>query len=201
MKDALSGQGRDITRTPVPYKFKPLDRTDHVVIWDLPGGGGSFLPATEYTQKLGLRYFNGLFILVGTRWSNVATSCLQAALEWKIPFWIVQTKLDEAIRADTYLHMHQNKGKNDKYDFSKTKTKLYEDRLADLLENMKTCGFNMQQYMVNRSQIFLVCNLLQQDGSLEVEQSDWKRLFESVRQELEKQVVVKNVVQREVNII
>jgi hypothetical protein len=89
-------------------------------LWDIPGGGTPNFPADEYIKQRGLRYYDVLVILTAGRWTELDTKLFEAVRRFKIPAFIVRTKIDETIRSGLRKKKTETQCMNEAREFLKT---------------------------------------------------------------------------------
>eukprot|EP00918_Siedleckia_nematoides_P077706 GHVU01169852.1.p1 GENE.GHVU01169852.1~~GHVU01169852.1.p1 ORF type:complete len:263 (+),score=38.14 GHVU01169852.1:185-973(+) len=86
----------ETTQVPSPFRWSGNDK---VVLWDLPGGGTENHPSATYIKDNGLRWFNGVIIVCADRVMEFYVPIIQELEEFGVPYYIVRSKLDEAVRS------------------------------------------------------------------------------------------------------
>mmetsp|Transcript_7355 Transcript_7355/g.16069 ORF Transcript_7355/g.16069 Transcript_7355/m.16069 type:complete len:460 (-) Transcript_7355:36-1415(-) len=82
---------KETTMTPTMYEFPGETRAR---LWDLPGAGTPSFPRENYIQKMGLRYFDKVIIVAAGRFTETELELTKELEEYKIPFFMVRTKVD-----------------------------------------------------------------------------------------------------------
>eukprot|EP01006_Ploeotia_vitrea_P011487 TRINITY_DN3057_c0_g1_i1.p1 TRINITY_DN3057_c0_g1~~TRINITY_DN3057_c0_g1_i1.p1 ORF type:complete len:337 (-),score=40.51 TRINITY_DN3057_c0_g1_i1:60-1070(-) len=87
----------ETTQKATPYDCPGLVNTK---LWDLPGLGTPNHPRRTYLKECGLRYFDAVGVLVGDRWSENVDFLLKELNKFKVPYFLIRSKLDSAIQAN-----------------------------------------------------------------------------------------------------
>jgi len=69
-------------------------------IWDLPGTGTPTFPQATYLRSMGIRHFDLVALLTATRFTEAEMMLMQELQRWKVPFFLVRTKVDSDVQAE-----------------------------------------------------------------------------------------------------
>lgn len=70
-------------------------------IWDMPGAGTKTFPKETYIPKMGLRYFDVVFVVSAGRWKEHDMAIIKELEKHKVPHFVVRTKVDQDIESET----------------------------------------------------------------------------------------------------
>jgi GTP-binding protein EngB required for normal cell division len=95
----------ETTEEPTKYHFpSPSVFTDEgqplmCYIWDVPGAGTRKHPVETYIRDMGLRYFDLVVLMTADRFTEVENDMLDQLRRFKVPYFIVRSKIDATIHA------------------------------------------------------------------------------------------------------
>jgi len=72
-------------------------------IWDLPGTGTPTFPQATYLRSMGIRHFDLVVLLTATRFTEAEMLLMQELKRWRVPFFLVRTKVDSDVQAEIEL--------------------------------------------------------------------------------------------------
>jgi len=72
-------------------------------IWDLPGAGTPTFPQATYLRSMGIRHFDLVVLLTATRFTEAEMMLMQELKRWKVPFFLVRTKVDMDVQSEVEL--------------------------------------------------------------------------------------------------
>ncbi|CAJ1353163.1 unnamed protein product, partial [Effrenium voratum] len=73
------------------------DKLRRIVLWDLPGAGTPSHPQESYIKDKGLRYMDGVVIILDTRFTEIDEMLAKAMRKFQVPLSIVRNKMDTEI--------------------------------------------------------------------------------------------------------
>lgn len=152
----------ECTSEPQAFDFPGLS---HVKIWDLPGANTRKIPAAGYIRRFGLRHFNGVIVITGERLTTIDTVLLSHLNDQHVPWYLVRSKLDEAIDRNENDH-----GKS----ADETRTEIKQKLAEEMRET---------DHKLSASHIYLVTARANRQN-----ESDWALLFQDVTSDLRKTV-------------
>jgi len=93
-----------------------------ISFWDLPGGSTDTFNADSYTKDFGLRHFHGLIVVADNRWQSLQTEIVNVACHFNIPYYVVRSKLDQAVESGKADHGwdEATTSKNLRFELAKT---------------------------------------------------------------------------------
>jgi hypothetical protein len=77
--------------------FAQILAKDSALLWDIPGAGTPEFPFKSYIKDLGLRYFDGVILVVHQRLTENDKELSAALKGFGVPFFVVRTKVDRDI--------------------------------------------------------------------------------------------------------
>jgi len=92
-----SGQTMKVERSKVTGKLSDCN------IWDLPGTGTPTFPQATYLRAVGIRHFDLVVLLTATRFTEAEMLLMQELKRWKVPFFLVRTKVDVDVQCEMEL--------------------------------------------------------------------------------------------------
>lgn len=113
--DAAEVGARETTMRPTMYKYLDVNAAR---LWDIPGAGTERFPAQTYIKDMGLRFFDVAILVTASRITEVDQAILYGLLEFRVPCFVVRSKIDIDIRNEVEDHGHDEK---------MTKQKLHEE--------------------------------------------------------------------------
>jgi len=118
--DAAEVGARETTMRPTMYKYCDVNAAR---LWDIPGAGTERFPAQTYIKDMGLRFFDVAVLVTASRITEVDQAILSGLLEFRVPCFVVRSKIDIDIRNEMEDHAHDEK---------MTKQKLHEEMSRSL---------------------------------------------------------------------
>merc|ERR1719454_2095634 len=86
---------------PTMYRYHDLETAR---LWDIPGAGTEKFPAQTYIRDMGLRFFDVAVLVTASRVTEVDQAILAGLLEFRVPFFVVRSKIDIDIRNELEDH-------------------------------------------------------------------------------------------------
>eukprot|EP00419_Tripos_fusus_P029838 CAMPEP_0172714898 /NCGR_PEP_ID=MMETSP1074-20121228/67221_1 /TAXON_ID=2916 /ORGANISM="Ceratium fusus, Strain PA161109" /LENGTH=369 /DNA_ID=CAMNT_0013539421 /DNA_START=327 /DNA_END=1436 /DNA_ORIENTATION=+ len=97
VEEIESGQTREVESSQVTGKLSDC------MIWDLPGTGTPAFPQATYIRSMGIRHFDLVVLLTATRFTEAEMMLMQELKRWRVPFFLVRTKIDSDVQAEIEL--------------------------------------------------------------------------------------------------
>lgn len=92
-----NGQTAKVDRSKVTGKLSDC------MMWDLPGTGTPTFPQSEYLRTMGIRHFDVVLLLTATRFTEAEMMLMQELKRWKVPFFLIRTKVDSDVQSEIEL--------------------------------------------------------------------------------------------------
>lgn len=89
-KNLAKTGAKETTMAPTPYTIHGLA----LKIWDLPGAGTAKFPKETYVRKMGLRYFDFVFVVSAGRWKEHDMAIIEELKKHQVPHFVIRTKVD-----------------------------------------------------------------------------------------------------------
>lgn len=97
VRETTTGYSMEVDRKEVTGKLSDC------VIWDLPGTGTPTFPQATYLRCMGIRHFDLVVLLTATRFTEAEMLLMQELKRWRVPFFLVRTKVDNDVQAEIEL--------------------------------------------------------------------------------------------------
>lgn len=84
-------------------RSKVTGKLSDCMIWDLPGTGTPSFPQKTYIRSMGIRHFDVVLLLTATRFTEAEMMLMQELKRWRVPFFLVRTKVDSDVQSEIEL--------------------------------------------------------------------------------------------------